>query len=84
MMQFDWIHELKIFPLLYIYLVMKLIVKGINSPIIIIIILDDDERKYVLTNAMQLAEITRGRNVILSSDAQQDLYHRSPSDLVMM
>ncbi len=45
---------------------------------------DSSKRRYLLRNAMALAEICKGKNLILSSEAVDYMGHRSPLDAKMM
>jgi ribonuclease P/MRP protein subunit RPP1 len=52
---------------------------------------DQTARKYILSNAMTLAKvskvgksklITQGKNIIFSSEVSDVIYHRSPFDVI--
>jgi RNase P/RNase MRP subunit p30 len=37
-----------------------------------------------MMNAMQLIKLTKGKNLILSSEASSQIYQRSPADVLAM
>jgi ribonuclease P/MRP protein subunit RPP1 len=39
-------------------------------------------RKYFMMNAMQLIKMTKGKNIIFSSETASQLYQRSPADVL--
>lgn len=45
---------------------------------------DTAKRKHLFRNAIALAEICRGKNLIISSEVNEDVSHRSPLDVQMM
>lgn len=45
---------------------------------------DPNKRRIFISNAMIIIKATKGKNIILSSDCDHWLYHRSPYDLVTL
>ena len=45
---------------------------------------DSSKKKYLFKNARALAEICRGKNIIISSESNEEMKHRSPIDVQMM
>ena len=43
-----------------------------------------ETRKIFMMNAMQLIKLTKGKNIIFSSEASSQIYQRSPTDVLAM
>ena len=47
-------------------------------------LLDPSKRKYFLQNSLSIIKATKGKNIILSSNTWDMIFHRSPYDLIQM
>lgn len=66
-----------------LHIIKLLIDKGIHIEINYADALTDPvRRRNFISNASILINLTKGKNIIISSDADYWLYHRSPYDLV--
>lgn len=45
---------------------------------------EDYTRTWFLKNSIQLAKVTKGKGVILSSGAADEIYHRTPMEVMQM
>ena len=45
---------------------------------------DTTKRSVFISNVLSIIDVTKGKNLIISSCSQEYLYHRSPYDILIM